>query len=148
MPVFVDTSGATRRTPSAQLRIALIAHDKKKQTIVLLAREFRTFLATCKLCATGTTGVLLVAEAELTVERLLSGPLGGDLQIGARLSQGQIDAVIFLRDPMTSQPHEPAIHALVRACAVHDVPCATNLSTARLVLDQLIKLQALTLATE
>ena len=148
MSVFVDTSGAMRRTHSAQLRIALIAHDKKKQTIVLLAREFRTFLATCKLCATGTTGVLLVAEAELTVERLLSGPLGGDLQIGARLSQGQIDAVIFLRDPMTSQPHEPDINALVRACDVHDVPCATNLSTARLVLDQLIKLQALTLATE
>ncbi len=148
MSVFVDTSGAMRRTHSAQLRIALIAHDKKKQTIVLLAREFRTFLATCQLCATGTTGGLLVAEAELTVERLLSGPLGGDLQIGARLSQGQIDAVIFLRDPMTSQPHEPDINALVRACDVHDVPCATNLSTARLVLDQLIKLQALTLATE
>ena len=146
MTVFVNTTGATQRTPSSQLRIALIAHDKKKQTMVLLAREFHAFLASCQLCATGTTGGLLVAEADLTVERLLSGPLGGDLQIGARLSQGAIDAVIFLRDPMTSQPHEPDINALVRACDVHDVPCATTLSTARLVLDQLRKLQALTLA--
>ena len=63
--------------------------------------------------------------------------LGGDLQIGARLAQGQIDVVIFLRDPMTAQPHEPDINALVRACDVHDVPCATNLSTARLILQDL-----------
>jgi methylglyoxal synthase len=145
MTVSVDTSGATRRTLSAKLRIALIAHDKKKQTMVLLAREFSQFLANCQLCATGTTGGLLISEAGLTVERLLSGPLGGDLQIGARLSQGEIDAVIFLRDPMTAQPHEPDINALVRACDVHDVPCATNLSSARLVLDQLVRLQALTL---
>jgi len=68
------------------------------------------------------------------VERLLSGPLGGDLQIGARLAEGLVDAVIFLRDPMTPQPHEPDINALVRACDVHDVVCATNESTARHVL--------------
>ena len=79
-----------------------------------------------------------VAQVGLTVERLLSGPLGGDLQIGARLAVGQVDAVIFLRDPMTPQPHEPDINALVRACDVHDVPCATNLSSARLVLAQLL----------
>jgi methylglyoxal synthase len=70
----------------------------------------------------------------LSVERLLSGPLGGDLQIGARLSVGEVDALIFLRDPMTAQPHEPDINALVRACDVHNVPCATNLSSARLLL--------------
>ena len=118
-------------------RIALIAHDHKKDSMVLLAREFAPFLTGCDLCATGTTGSRLIAEVGLTVERMLSGPLGGDLQIGARLSVGQIDAVIFLRDPMTPQPHEPDINALVRACDVHDVPCATNLTTARLVLKQM-----------
>ena len=87
--------------------------------------------------ATGTTGGRLIDEVGLTVERMLSGPWGGDLQIGARLAQGEVDAVIFLRDPMTPQPHEPDINALVRACDVHDVPCATNLSTARLVLSRL-----------
>jgi methylglyoxal synthase len=124
------------KTPACP-RIALIAHDHKKDTMVELAREFKAFLQQCTLSATGTTGGRLVNEVGLEVERLLSGPMGGDLQIGARLSQGEIDAVIFLRDPMTPQPHEPDINALVRACDVHDVPCATNLSTARLVLAQM-----------
>jgi methylglyoxal synthase len=118
-------------------RIALIAHDRKKDTMVALAREFQGLLSQCALCATGTTGGRLVDEVGLTVERLLSGPWGGDLQIGARLAQGEIDVVIFLRDPMTAQPHEPDINALVRACDVHDVPCASNLSTARLVLSRI-----------
>jgi len=128
--------------PIMQPRIALIAHDQKKETMVLLAREFAGFLRTCTLCATGTTGGRLQDEVGLPVERLLSGPFGGDLQIGARLAQGEIDVVIFLRDPMTAQPHEPDINALVRACDVHDVPCATNLSTARIVLAALEKLGA------
>ena len=119
---------------SSAVRVALIAHDHKKQAVVLLAREFSGFLAQCKLCATGTTGAKIMAETGLTVECLLSGPMGGDLQIGARLAQGEIDAVIFLRDPMTPQPHEPDINALVRACDVHDIPCATNVSSARLLL--------------
>ena len=118
------------------MRIALIAHDGRKAAMVALAREFRDFLAQCTLCATGTTGGRLQAELGLEIERLLSGPLGGDLQIGARLAVGEIDAVIFLRDPMTPQPHEPDINALVRACDVHDVPCATNVSSARLLLAQ------------
>lgn len=118
-------------------RIALIAHDHKKDSMVQLAREFEPLLRRCTLCATGTTGGRLIDEVGLTVERMLSGPWGGDLQIGARLSQGEVDVVIFLRDPMTPQPHEPDINALVRACDVHDVPCATNLSTARMVLAQL-----------
>ena len=118
------------------LRLALIAHDNKKADMVVLAREFAPFLQRCTLCATGTTGGRLAAEVGLEVERMLSGPLGGDLQIGARLAMGQVDAIIFLRDPMTPQPHEPDINALVRACDVHDVPCATNLSTARLMLRQ------------
>ena len=118
-------------------RVALIAHDGKKNEMVALATEFRSLLNTCALCATGTTGARLQAEVGLAVERLLSGPLGGDLQIGARLAVGEIDVVIFLRDPMTPQPHEPDINALVRASDVHDVPCATNVSTARLLLRQL-----------
>lgn len=119
-------------------RIALIAHDHKKDTMVQLAKEFEPLLRQCTLSATGTTGGRLVDEVGLTVERMLSGPWGGDLQIGARLAQGEVDVVIFLRDPMTPQPHEPDINALVRACDVHDVPCATNLSTARMVLAQLV----------
>jgi len=118
----------------ARMDIALIAHDGRKDEMVRLAREFAPFLTRCHLLATGTTGSRLVAEAGLVVERLLSGPLGGDLQIGARLAEGRVDAVIFLRDPMTPQPHEPDINALVRACDVHDVVCATNPATARHVL--------------
>lgn len=116
------------------VRVALIAHDHKKHAIVMLAREFSAFFRQCALCATGTTGAKITAEAGLTVECLLSGPMGGDLQIGARLAQGEVDLVIFLRDPMTPQPHEPDINALVRACDVHDIPCATNVSSARLLL--------------
>jgi len=119
------------------MKIALIAHDHKKDVMVALAQEFAGFLSGCELVATGTTGGRLQAEAGLKVERMLSGPLGGDLQIGAQLSVGQIDAVVFLRDPMTPQPHEPDINALVRACDVHDVPCATNLAGARLLLKAL-----------
>jgi len=118
-------------------RIALIAHDHKKDAMVELAREYLPFLQGCTLVATGTTGGRLHDQLGLTVQRMLSGPLGGDLQIGAKLAQGEIDLVVFLRDPMTPQPHEPDINALVRACDVHDIPCATNLSTARLVLGRL-----------
>lgn len=123
------------------LRIALIAHDGKKADMVALAREFQAGLARCALCATGTTGSRLEREAGLQVECLLSGPLGGDLQIGARLAGGEVDAVIFLRDPMTPQPHEPDINALVRACDVHNVPCATNVATARRLLASLLSQQ-------
>jgi methylglyoxal synthase len=118
-------------------RLALIAHDKKKDDMIALAREYVAFLRGCTLTATGTTGGRLVAELGLTVDRKHSGPLGGDLQIGAMLVEDGIDAVIFLRDPMTPQPHEPDINALVRACDVHNVACATNLATAHLVLSQL-----------
>ena len=124
-------------TKPTQPRIALIAHDKKKDDMIKLAGEYREFLQTCILSATGTTGGRLINELGLNVERMHSGPVGGDLQIGAQLVNGQIDCVIFLRDPMTPQPHEPDINALVRACDVHNVACATNVSTAHLVLSQL-----------
>ncbi|OGB86665.1 MAG: methylglyoxal synthase, partial [Burkholderiales bacterium RIFCSPLOWO2_12_FULL_67_210] len=89
------------------MNIALVAHDKKKNDMVALATEFAPLLRQHTLMATGTTGSRLQAEAGLNVECLLSGPLGGDLQIGARLAMGEVDCVIFLRDPMTAQPHEP-----------------------------------------
>lgn len=116
------------------MRLALIAHDGKKADMIRLATTFRPFLQDCTLCATGTTGGRLQDEVGLTVERFHSGPQGGDLQIGALLAEGQIDGVVFLRDPMTPQPHEPDINALLRACDVHNVPCATNLATAHLML--------------
>ena len=119
------------------LCVALIAHDRKKDAMIQLAREFEPQLGGCVLLATGTTGARLQAEVGLNVTRFLSGPLGGDLQIGAKLAQGEVDAVVFLRDPITPQPHEPDINALVRACDVHDVPCATNVSGARLLLTAL-----------
>ncbi|MBT9501543.1 MAG: methylglyoxal synthase [Burkholderiaceae bacterium] len=119
------------------MKIALIAHDRKKDDMVRLAQTFIAFLQTSELMATGTTGGRLRRELGLDVECLLSGPLGGDLQIGARLAVGEVDVVIFLRDPMTPQPHEPDINALVRACDVHNVPCATNQAGASLLLRQL-----------
>jgi methylglyoxal synthase len=123
-------------------RIALIAHDKKKDDMIALAGEYREFLGGCTLTATGTTGGRLIDELGLEVTRMHSGPVGGDLQIGAQLVEGKVDCVIFLRDPMTPQPHEPDINALVRACDVHNIPCATNMASAHLVL-----LQLMTLAT-
>ena len=128
---------ATPSAAPARLRIALIAHDGKKDEMVMLATEFAGFLGGCELVATGTTGSRLTAEVGLTVERMLSGPHGGDLQIGARLAVGLVDAVVFLRDPMTPQPHEPDINALVRACDVHNVACATNVTSSRLMLRSL-----------
>jgi methylglyoxal synthase len=119
-------------------RIALIAHNEKKDDMIELASEHADLLRQCVLVATGTTGKRLSEEVGLNVERKLSGPFGGDMQIGAELVEGKIDCVIFLRDPMTPQPHEPDINALVRACDVHNVPCATNMASARMLLAQLV----------
>jgi methylglyoxal synthase len=118
-------------------RVALIAHDHKKDDIVKLAGEYVDALRQCEIIATGTTGSRIESAHGLNVECMLSGPHGGDLQIGAQLAEGRVDMVIFLRDPMTPQPHEPDINALVRACDVHNVPCATNISTARMILEVL-----------
>lgn len=114
--------------------IALIAHDRKKQEMVAFVKAHRQLLAGHRLIATATTGALVAEEIGLEVTRYLSGPLGGDLQIGARIAAQEVDVVIFLRDPLTAQPHEPDITALLRVCDVHNVPVATNEATALLLL--------------
>ena len=117
--------------------IALIAHDRKKATMVSLVRQHREALARCNLIATGTTGSQVASATALPVECLLSGPLGGDAQIAARVAQREVAAVVFLVDPLYAHPHEPDIQGLLRVCNLYDVPLATNLSTAQLVLGAL-----------
>ena len=110
--------------------VALIAHDKQKTLILEFARAHREVLARFPLVATATTGKLLTRELGLEIECMLSGPMGGDQQIGARIAEERIAAVFFLRDPLTAQPHEPDVSALLRVCDVHNVPLATNLGSA------------------
>lgn len=110
--------------------VALIAHDKKKLDLAMFARDHAEVLGRFRLIATSTTGGVLQDKAGLEVERLRSGPEGGDLQVGARIAQDEVLAVIFFRDPLTAQPHEPDVSALMRICDVHRVPLATNLGTA------------------
>ncbi|WP_255196362.1 methylglyoxal synthase [Halorarius litoreus] len=112
------------------MRLALIAHDEKKDDLVAFADRHRETLAGFELLATGTTGHRLQEATGLDVERKQSGPHGGDLQIGAEVADGTCDAIVFLRDPLTAQPHEPDISALLRICDVHNVPLATNLASA------------------
>ena len=119
------------------MKIALIAHDKKKQEIIELAKEYKDVLGEHELYATGTTGTMIMGETKLDIHRLKSGPLGGDQQIGAMLANGEIDLVIFLRDPLTAQPHEPDVSALLRLCDVQKIPLATNESSARIMLKSL-----------
>lgn len=117
-----------------KLSIALIAHDKKKEDMVNLATAYKNILKNHELYATGTTGGRVVEATGLEVHRFRSGPLGGDQQIGAYISDNLIDMVIFLRDPLTPQAHEPDISALLRLCDVYEIPLATNLSTAEMLL--------------
>ncbi|HOA16024.1 MAG TPA: methylglyoxal synthase [Bacillota bacterium] len=119
--------------------IALIAHDAKKADMVAFCQVHMDLLSKCGLVATGTTGKVISEHTGLKVERKLSGPHGGDLQIGAMIANGEVDAVIFLRDPLTAQPHEPDISALLRVCDVHNVPVATNQATGALVLSTLAR---------
>ncbi|NEU56519.1 methylglyoxal synthase [Halorussus sp. MSC15.2] len=118
-------------------RVALIAHDDEKPVIVSLAREYESLLSTFDLVATGTTGERIADEIGLDVERKESGPIGGDTQIGAEVVEGDIDGIVFLRDPLTAQAHEPDITALLRLCDVHDVPMATTRASAEYLLDGL-----------
>jgi methylglyoxal synthase len=121
------------------MKIALIAHDRKKEEIVQLAMAYESILAKHELYATGTTGQKIMEATSLKVTRFLSGPLGGDQQIGAMVARNEMDVIIFLRDPLTAQPHEPDIITLLRLCDVHRIPFATNLGTAEILLKALAK---------
>ncbi len=117
------------------MNIALIAHDKKKTMMLNLVKLFKPTLKHHRLIATGTTGTRIIEETGLEVKRFQSGPYGGDQEIGARVAQGKVDLIIFLRDPLTPQPHEPDVTALFRLADVHEIPMASNIATARLLLE-------------
>ncbi|MGN7468975.1 methylglyoxal synthase [Brevibacillus sp. SAFN-007a] len=119
------------------MKIALIAHDRMKEEIVQLAMAYESILAQHELYATGTTGGRIMDATSLKLTRFLSGPLGGDQQIGAMIARNEMDLIIFLRDPLTPQPHEPDIIALLRLCDVHKIPFATNLGSAEIMLKAL-----------
>lgn len=117
--------------------IALIAHDGKKDDMVRFVRTHRELLARFQLIGTGTTGERITQATGLPVERMLSGPIGGDAQIAARTAEGKVAAVIFLVDPLYAHPHEPDIQSLLRICNVYNIPLATNEATALYVLREL-----------
>lgn len=125
--------GATSVRREIKRTLALIAHDGKKAQMVGFVKDNLENLKAFELVATSTTG-RLVSEAGLKVKRCLSGPIGGDAQIAAMVAQGKCHGVIFLRDPLGMHPHDPDISSLLRICDVHDVPLATNLSSARLLI--------------
>ncbi|WP_407268679.1 methylglyoxal synthase [Radiobacillus sp. PE A8.2] len=116
------------------MNIALIAHDKKKKDMVDFTVAYTHILKQHDLFATGTTGLRISEATKMEVHRFQSGPLGGDQQIGAMIANNKMDLVIFFRDPLTAQPHEPDISALLRLCDVYQIPLATNLGAAEIVI--------------
>lgn len=114
----------------ASRSVALVAHDNKKKELVAWAQDKQELLSSLKIFATGTTGRLIEKGLGRTVNRLLSGPLGGDQQIGAKIAEGEIDLLIFFWDPLEPQPHDPDIKALLRIAALYNVPVACNKASA------------------
>ncbi len=117
-----------------QKTVALIAHDNKKDEMIGFARAHKDVLERYNLIATGTTGSRLIEHVGLSVTCMLSGPLGGDAQIAALVAEHKIEAVFFFIDPLDKHPHDPDINTLLRICNVHNVPLATNPSTAAFVI--------------
>ena len=117
-----------------QKTIALIAHDNKKPDMLAWVKENRERLSHHHLCGTGTTARIIAEEIGLPVRAYNSGPLGGDQQIGARIAEGRIDCVIFFWDPLSAQPHDPDVKALLRIALVYDIPIANNPATANFLI--------------
>ncbi len=121
-------------TMPPQKNIALIAHDNKKHELIEWCRTNKTILEHHFLCGTGTTAKMVAAQTGLPVRGFNSGPLGGDQQVGARIVEGKIDVVIFFSDPLSAQPHDPDVKALLRIAQVYDIPIANNRATADFIL--------------
>lgn len=121
------------------MNIALIAHDKKKTDLVQFVTAYQVIFAKHSLFATGTTGLRINEATGLEITRFQSGPLGGDQEIGAMVAKNEMDAIFFFRDPLTAQPHEPDVNALLRLCDVYSIPLATNMGTAELLIRGLDK---------
>jgi methylglyoxal synthase len=119
------------------MNIALIAHDRKKEEMVNFVLAYEQVFMGHELFATGTTGQRIMDSTQLKIHKFMSGPLGGDQQIGAMVAKNEMDLIIFLRDPLMAQPHEPDIIALLRLCDVQGIPCATNVATAELLVKAL-----------
>ncbi|WP_221565172.1 methylglyoxal synthase [Alkalihalobacillus sp. TS-13] len=119
------------------MNIALIAHDEKKQDMVNFTVAYQPVLKKHNLFATGTTGMKIAEATGLDVHRFRSGPLGGDQQIGAMIADDKMDLIIFFKDPLTAQPHEPDIAALIRLCDVYQIPLASNMASAELFIHAL-----------
>ena len=132
---YVETTDGYLTEGRINMKIALIAHDKKKDDMIRLAIKYKDVLAPHELYATGTTGTLVMGETGLKIKRMKSGPLGGDQQIGSMVAEGKLDLIVFLRDPLTSQPHEPDVSALLRLCDVQSIPLATNVKSAEIMLE-------------
>ncbi|WP_062356407.1 methylglyoxal synthase [Bacillus kwashiorkori] len=115
------------------MNIALIAHDKKKKDLIQFVTAYLSIFKKHELYATGTTGLRLCEETGLKIKRFQSGPLGGDQEIGALIAKNEMDMVIFFRDPLTAQPHEPDVSALIRLCDVYNIPLATNMGSAEVL---------------
>ncbi len=115
------------------MNIGLIAHDSKKTLMQNFCIAYRGILCRHELFATETTGRLVEEVTNLSIHKFLSGPLGGTQQLGSQIAQNDIDALIFLRDPMAPKPHEPNVNDVVRLCDVHNIPMATNLATAEIL---------------